>query len=183
MADYRKESAIDRDDRLDYGYTKGGAIAEKATVFVEERTKEQGVRSGYSFQAGRGKDPFSEEEPIWVDAASLVWWAFHHSGIDLRGGSEGMSVWTIERDLRLRTVFGYGQKSSQLFKSMKRGDLVWFNTCGRNTHIGIYTGRGRFISCSGSGSKKEGPNAGIIEQSMAGGPWLKSFRGLVKRLE
>lgn len=184
--DYREESAIDRDDRIDYGYNKGGAIAEKAAVFAEEHAKNlANVRSGFDFKSGRNieKDPFEmENPPIWVDTASFVWWAFYHSGISL-GYLEQLSVKSLEHDPRLRQIYKYGQKSQAMFHKMNRGDLVWFNTVGNNSHVGIYVGRGRFIGCNGTGSKQESQTAGIVQMDMSGGYWWEVFKGCVKRLD
>lgn len=161
----------------------GGTIAEKACDWGRKHSKtESSFRSAYDWGGGRsGKDPFLSS-PIATDCSSFVWWCFKHAGIELKGGATGMTTWTIDADTRLKSVSTYGQKSKQVLSRMRVGDIVWFDTAGSNTHMGIYCGGNKFVACNGSGSMNESATAGIIVGDITSDYWWSAFRGNVKRL-
>ncbi|PYE51652.1 C40 family peptidase [Paenibacillus barcinonensis] len=52
---------------------------------------------------------------------------------------------------------------------LKKGDLVFFNTTGKaNSHVGIYTGNGKFIQMG---------NSGLKEQSLDSSYWAPKYQG------
>jgi probable lipoprotein NlpC len=55
---------------------------------------------------------------------------------------------------------------------LQPGDLIFFNTAGPITHVGIYEGDGRFIHAA-----SEGPKLGVIESSLSDGYWDRAFAG------
>lgn len=55
---------------------------------------------------------------------------------------------------------------------MQKGDLVFFNTTGNISHVGIYIGDGRFIH-----SASEGPHTGVIISSLNEPYWKEHFAG------
>jgi probable lipoprotein NlpC len=62
--------------------------------------------------------------------------------------------------------------------ALQPGDLVFFITQGRNiSHVGIYTGEGRFIH-----SASEGPQTGVIYSRLDENYWQRSFAGAGRAL-
>jgi probable lipoprotein NlpC len=55
---------------------------------------------------------------------------------------------------------------------LQPGDLLFFNTTGPISHVGIYEGDGRFIH-----AVSEGPKQGVIESSLSESYWSKAFAG------
>jgi probable lipoprotein NlpC len=55
---------------------------------------------------------------------------------------------------------------------LQPGDLLFFNTDGPISHVGIYEGEGRFIHAA-----SDGPRRGVIESSLSESYWAKSFAG------
>jgi probable lipoprotein NlpC len=53
---------------------------------------------------------------------------------------------------------------------LQPGDLLFFNTTGPISHVGIYEGEGRFVH-----SASDGPKKGVIESSLSEGYWAKAF--------
>ena len=50
------------------------------------------------------------------------------------------------------------------------GDLVFFDTAGPISHVGIYEGEGRFVHAA-----SEGPKKGVVESSLSEAYWAKAF--------
>lgn len=57
-------------------------------------------------------------------------------------------------------------------KSLEPGDLVFFNTTGKLSHVGIYEGEGLFIHAASDGSK-----TGVIESRLDEKYWAAHFAG------
>jgi probable lipoprotein NlpC len=55
---------------------------------------------------------------------------------------------------------------------LQPGDLLFFNTTGPISHVGIYVGEGRFVHAA-----SEGPKRGVIESSLSESYWAKAFAG------
>lgn len=55
---------------------------------------------------------------------------------------------------------------------LQPGDLLFFNTTGPISHVGIYVGEGRFVHAA-----SEGPRQGVIESSLSESYWAKSLAG------
>jgi probable lipoprotein NlpC len=55
---------------------------------------------------------------------------------------------------------------------LQPGDLLFFNTTGPISHVGIYEGEGVFIHAASEGSKR-----GVIESSLSDGYWAGAFAG------
>lgn len=64
--------------------------------------------------------------------------------------------------------YGYGQTVSK--GNLAAGDLVFFNTYGSISHVGIYTGGGNFVHASNS-------RTGVIVSSLSEGYYAKRFVG------
>jgi probable lipoprotein NlpC len=57
-------------------------------------------------------------------------------------------------------------------KNLQPGDLVFFDTTGGVSHVGIYEGEGRFIHAA-----SEGPSTGVIESQLAEKYWSAHYAG------
>ncbi len=57
---------------------------------------------------------------------------------------------------------------------MKRGDLIFFDTAGRNGHIGIYLENGKFLNDSST----QGVSIGDLNSAY----WSRYFNGNVRRV-
>jgi probable lipoprotein NlpC len=55
---------------------------------------------------------------------------------------------------------------------LQPGDLVFFNTTGRISHVGIYAGNKKFIH-----SASDGPNTGVIRSSLDESYWKRTYIG------
>jgi probable lipoprotein NlpC len=53
---------------------------------------------------------------------------------------------------------------------LQPGDLLFFNTTGSISHVGIYEGENRFIHAA-----SDGPRRGVIESSLSESYWAKTF--------
>jgi probable lipoprotein NlpC len=54
--------------------------------------------------------------------------------------------------------------------TLQPGDLLFFNTTGSVSHVGIYEGEGRFVHAA-----SDGPRRGVIESSLSESYWAKTF--------
>lgn len=55
---------------------------------------------------------------------------------------------------------------------LQSADLVFFNTTGPLSHVGIYLGKGRFLHAA-----SEGPTKGVIISSLEEETWSKAYAG------
>ncbi|NIK11215.1 C40 family peptidase [Alkalibacillus almallahensis] len=94
------------------------------------------------------------------DCSGFLTWAFQQGGLNVDGRSTSDFVHV-----------GTRVSASQ----MQRGDLVFFDTNGRNGHVGIYLGNGRFLGAQSS--------TGVAIANMNSGYWANNFSGHVRRLQ
>lgn len=73
-----------------------------------------------------------------------------------------------------RSQFGYGQAVRK--EDLSLGDLVFFNTGGGISHVGIYTGGGKFIHAAN-------PRKGVTVSSLSEGYYSKRFVGAKRILK
>lgn len=117
-------------------------------------------------------------------AAESYWGTpYRYGGID-RGGLDCSGfVYASFKDSLMVSVprstsalYGWTEKISA--EALQPGDLVFFITQGRNiSHVGIYTGEGRFIH-----SASEGPQTGVIYSRLDESYWQRSFAGAGRAL-
>jgi len=67
-------------------------------------------------------------------------------------------------------LYAWAEPISSL--EMQKGDLLFFNTTGTVSHVGIYMGNGRFIH-----SASDGPETGIIISSLEEPYWKRRYIG------
>ncbi|WP_017470582.1 coiled-coil domain-containing protein [Amphibacillus jilinensis] len=110
-----------------------------------------------TYKLGRGRTQADIEAGIF-DCSAFVAWAFRQQGVNLPAYTGGMA--------------SVGDKVSP--SNMQPGDLVFFDTNGRNGHVGIYLGGGKFIGAQSS--------TGVAEANMSSGYWARNFSGHVRRV-
>src|SRR5690625_2502450 len=96
--------------------------------------------------------------PGGFDCSGFVSWAY---------GQAGKSIPSYTGALK-----GIGTKVST--SNMQPGDLVFFDTVGSNTHVGIYVGGGNFIASNTTN--------GVEVKSLSGPYWKNTFKGHVRRI-
>jgi probable lipoprotein NlpC len=69
-----------------------------------------------------------------------------------------------------RDLFGFVEPIQD--KDLQPGDLVFFDTTGRLSHVGIFEGEGRFIHAA-----SDGPQTGVIESGLGESYWSKHYAG------
>jgi cell wall-associated NlpC family hydrolase len=78
----------------------------------------------------------------------------------------------IDIDIR-RTALELHDLAEVIDRSeLQSGDLVFFDTTGPYTHVGIYIGKTRFLHAA-----SEGPSTGVIITSLDEEYWKRSFSG------
>ncbi|MEC5424996.1 NlpC/P60 family protein [Virgibacillus sp. C22-A2] len=112
--------------------------------------------SVYKFGGGRTASDIAKGQ---FDCSGFIAWAYAQEGISLPASTASL------------VNTGTTVKPS----NMQPGDLVFFNTNGRNGHAGIYVGGGKFIGSQSS--------TGVAIVDMSSGYWAKNFSGLVKRVK
>lgn len=102
-----------------------------------------------------GKNPSAGH----FDCSGFVQWAYEQEGIRL------------PRTTRDMATVGKAIDPSE----MKPGDLIFFDTVGRNSHVAIYAGNGQFL-----GSQN---NTGVAYASLNNSYWKRTFNGHVRRIK
>ncbi|UOQ45750.1 NlpC/P60 family protein [Halobacillus salinarum] len=115
--------------------------------------------SPYNWGGGRNSTDIANRS---FDCSSFVRWAFSQAGVNL-GSVTGTTT---------NTLVNRGISVSA--SSMKRGDIVFFDTYKTNGHVGIYLGNGRFLNDNSS--------TGVTIDSMNNPYWKSTFSGVVRRV-
>lgn len=88
------------------------------------------------------------------------------SGLVCRAGIEGPGISLP------RTAASLGNYAHRIDESeLEAGDLVFFNTAGRISHVGIYIGNGEFVH-----SASDGPKRGVIVSKLTEPYWRRTYR-------
>lgn len=98
------------------------------------------------------------------------------AGFDCSGFVTYVYRSTVKMDLprSAEGMFSRGVNVDQA--ELQPGDLVFFNTLGRNlSHVGIYIGNGQFVHASSSGTKR------VMVSGLSESYWSKRYNG-AKRL-
>jgi probable lipoprotein NlpC len=136
--------------------------------------------------AGRSAGPQTALEArnrLLSAAESYRGTAYRYGGFD-RGGMDcsGLVYASFKDSLAVSVprsasaLYNWTEKISA--EALQPGDLVFFITQGRNiSHVGIYTGEGRFIH-----SASDGPETGVIHSRLDENYWQRSFAGAGRAL-
>ena len=96
------------------------------------------------------------------DCSSLVHYCYASAGITL-GDKSSVTTWSL---------LTLGKSIDK--KDMKRGDIIFFDTVGSDTHVAIYLGNNKFLNDSSS----KGVSIGDLNNSY----WKSKFNGKVRRV-
>lgn len=116
-------------------------------------------KSPYCWGGGRNKQ---DQTAGRFDCSSLVYYCYEQAGIKL-GDLGSVTTWSL---------LNQGTKVNA--NSMKRGDIIFFDTTGSNTHVGIYLGNNKFLNDSSS----KGVSIGDLSNSY----WSRCFNKEVRRI-
>ena len=122
--------------------------------------------------------PGEDRQKLLAAAESLLGTPYRHAGLDRRGlDCSGFVYLSFQEGLNYsvpRTTEGlYDLVQKIPAAELQPGDLVFFVTVGRRvSHVGIYTGNGRFIH-----SASEGPRTGVIYSHLEESYWSRTFLG------
>jgi probable lipoprotein NlpC len=136
--------------------------------------------------AGRPSGPQTAQEArnrLLSAAESYRGTPYRYGGVDRRGMDCSGLVYASFKDSlgvsvprSTSALYSWTEKISA--EALQPGDLVFFITQGRNiSHVGIYTGEGRFIH-----SASDGPETGVIYSRLDENYWQKSFAGAGRAL-
>lgn len=148
----------------DGDYTEAG----NGTQFEgDNETIEKAIQAG---QTLIGKSPYTwgggrtqaDIDARLFDCSSFVHWMYSQAGVNL-GNVSSVTTWTL---LELGKVVPASD--------MRPGDLLFFDTEGANTHVGVYIGNGKMINDQNS--------YGVSEASVTTGYWAQTFNGNVRRV-
>jgi probable lipoprotein NlpC len=138
---------------------------------------------GQVILAGGRAGPQTARDNLLLAAESYWGTAYRYGGID-RGGMDcsGLVYASFKDSLAVSVprsasaLYNWTEKISA--EALEPGDLVFFITQDRSiSHVGIYTGEGRFIH-----SASDGPETGVIYSRLDEAYWQKSFAGAGRAL-
>lgn len=92
------------------------------------------------------------------------------SGFDCSGLVYRVFYQVVGTSLPRTAVEQYDFREPIETSALQPGDLLFFNTNGSISHVGIYEGEGRFIH-----SASDGPRRGVIESSLSEDYWARTF--------
>lgn len=142
------------------GITESGIKGDNETI---EKAIEAGMKwvgkSPYVWGGGRNQ---ADVDAGRFDCSSLVHYCYSNAGIQL-GDRSSVTTWSL-------LELGRAVQPSE----MKRGDLLFFDTAGRNGHVGIWLGDGKFLNDSSS----KGVSIGDLNSPY----WKSNFNGNVRRI-
>jgi len=160
----------DESDADDSG--DGSALANKAASIGKDLVSKRGKGSIYD-QGAHGDTSALEKSPARGDCSQFVYYCYKEAGLDISHGGS-WTTWDIAKSSNLKTVSSNGSNKSSAKKKMKNGDIIFFNTEGTDSHMGIYIGDGKFV-----GFQSE-PNM-LSQASLSNSYWQGAFGGHVMR--
>ena len=116
-------------------------------------------------------------------AESYLGTPYRYGGLDSRGlDCSGLVFVSFRDSLKItapRTAESIFQWTERIRdEDLKPGDLVFFITSGRRiSHVGIYTGNGRFIH-----SQSSGPRTGVMYSRLDESYWKRTYAGAGRAL-
>jgi len=125
----------------------------------------------------KGRDPGKTDRELFIDAAKAYLGSPYTlggstsrgidcSGLVYRAALDGPD---IQLPRTVETLSSFAEHIPD--QSRDRGDLLFFNTTGKISHVGIYLGDGTFIH-----SASDGPKTGVIVSKLSESYWKKAYR-------
>lgn len=125
----------------------------------------------------KGRDPGKTDRELFIDAARVYLGTPYTlggstsrgidcSGLVYRAALDGPD---IQLPRTVETLSSFVEHIPD--QSRDRGDLLFFNTTGKLSHVGIYLGDGQFIH-----SASDGPKTGVIISKLNESYWNKAYR-------
>lgn len=168
----------------------GASIIALCKKYITRTTK-------YLFGGGHKSDPFDTPNLVTIelDCSSLTGWVYYHAGVKGWDKSDAISTtWGQVTTSKLTTVAELdggststaSAKNSTLGKA-SLGDLLFFDTGGENTHVGIYAGKDDkgvhyFYGSNGNGNASDTTtNSGIQLKPITSAYWMGVYNGTVRR--
>ncbi|ASK26302.1 bifunctional lytic transglycosylase/C40 family peptidase [Bacillus licheniformis] len=166
-ADWYVEEVLSYFNKYTAGYklisvNEGANIAKGGNKAIEKAIAAGSTlvgKSPYNWGGGRTTSDILRHS---FDCSSFVRWAYEQGGVNL-GPMASTTTDTLVRQ---------GKAVSSM--SMKRGDLLFFDTYKRNGHVGIYLGNGQFLNDNSS--------HGVSIDSLNNSYWKAAFKGVVRRV-
>ncbi len=158
----------------------GTAVAMNALSYGLQYIKGSGYTTVYAYGKGRqNTNPFEGSQPFAMDCSAFVYWCYRQAGVNLNGGSTGVTTNTILADPQLSKISSYGSKTASIFDNMQKGDIVFFHS--NNGHVGIYAGSKKFVGFNGDGSWDTEGGCKLVSMDTDSGYWWTEFQGRVVR--
>ncbi len=125
----------------------------------------------------KGRDPGKSDRDLFIDAAKAYLGSpyvlggstargLDCSGLVYRAALDGPDI-QLPRTVETLATFAEHVTDSE----RDRGDLLFFNTTGKLSHVGIYLGNGQFVH-----SASDGPKTGVIVSKISESYWKKAYR-------
>lgn len=106
-------------------------------------------------QGYHNKNPFDMGGTIRGDCSSLTYFSYTEAGFSF-GVNYALTTWGFTENANLEKVCSYGTDRDTAYGKLKVGDLVLWDTVGKDTHIGMYVGDGKAIAFNSDGVKEFG---------------------------
>ena len=167
-----ESSSSSSDSSSSDGSTKSGTAAAQAAVSkITSYYNKNGQGSiRYVIGAGRGSQDIFSTTGASADCSSTMCWLYKDIGDPLTGSTIGNtnSMWSS-------SVLSHvsGSNKSDVWKNLKEGDLVFWNTSGTRGHVGIYIGNNMCIANNQS--------TGLSKFDATTSYWWGKFSGDVAR--
>lgn len=129
-----------------------------------------------------GPAPADARSRLIAAAEGFLGTPYRYGGLDRRGlDCSGLVYLCFQEALGTavpRTTLALYRWTEKIpAAGLRRGDLVFFNTAGRVSHVGIYTGEGRFIHAASSG-----PRTGVMYSRLDEDYWRRTYAGAGRAL-
>lgn len=123
------------------------------------------------------EQPKASDRQLFIDTARLyLGTPYQYGGSSVKGiDCSGFVLQAAKKALGLslprsaRNIAAFSTKIPD--EDRKPGDLLFFNTVGGISHVGIYLGDGRFIHAASAG-----PRTGVIISKLSESYWKKTYR-------
>ena len=128
-------------------------IVKKAVKNVKSLLSKKTIYSQPAHIAG--KNPITMAEPKMGDCSSLVYFAYTEAGFSF-GVNSVLSTWGFTENVNLKKVCTYGTDRDKAYSKLKVGDIILWDTVGKDAHMGMYIGDGNAVAFNTDGVKKFG---------------------------